>query len=319
MEKNADPHLIAEDTSRLEAREHETVPQSVAFAIEALRRDNVALLRGVEQDDADDVMYQVAGGFDLSDQLEIQAGFADFRGHRKRATRFFMTVNTRGDYQVIPAHSEGSHSIGMQLAGFYCFENSTDGGESILMNVAPDSAAWQQVRELTHRGIARDGPLTREASLRARATYGIETTSTALDEGDQVLATLDSTIPGLEVHRVLARARPVHGRILGREQYAYWDSIASYDFDAGEAFIELLRSNRILRNAQVALGVEALDNAYERRVWRSGVDYAALFRCKLTARLAPGELLIQNNVSWTHATCNWTPGSGVRRVVAAFA
>ncbi|MGK8893961.1 hypothetical protein [Burkholderia gladioli] len=69
MEKNAGPHLIAEDTSRLEAREHETVPQSVAFAIEALRRDNVALLRGVEQDDADDVMYQVAGGFDLSDQL----------------------------------------------------------------------------------------------------------------------------------------------------------------------------------------------------------------------------------------------------------
>jgi hypothetical protein len=319
MEITAVPHRITEDNSRLEVAQHATIAQSVEFARAALRRDSVALLKDVGQDDADTIMFEVAASFALSDQLEIQAGFADFHGHRKRATRYFMTVNTRDDYQFIPAHSEGTHTIGMQLAAFYGFENSTDGGASVLMNVDADSPAWADVREVAYRGIARNGPLTREAALRARAVYGLESTSEQLADGDQVLATVDSTIPGLEVLRVLAKARPVHSRILERDLYAYWDSIASYDFASGEGFHALLQASGLLRNSEPPLGIEALDNAFKRRVWRSTVDYPALFRCRLTARIAPGDLLIQNNVTWTHSTCNWTPGSGVRRVVAAFA
>jgi hypothetical protein len=30
-------------------------------------------------------------------------------------------------------------------------------------------------------------------------------------------------------------------------------------------------------------------------------------------------LIIQNNLTWTHAVNNWSPGSGLRKVAAAFA
>lgn len=318
MEHRSAGCCIIEDSSRFSETRHETVEASVRFASLSLRKDSVALIRGVNEDEADAIMFEVAEQFGLSDQLEIQAGFAEFRGHRKRSSRYFMTVNERRHYQFIPPHSEGTSSVGMQLAALYCIENTTDGGESILMNVNSESAEWDRLREVAYRGIARQGPLTREASLRARAMFGLESSAERLDD-EQVLSPVESGIEGLDVYRVLAKPKRVRCKILDRDLFAYWDSIASYDFDSGEAYLNLLRTEGLLKNSEPELGIDSLDNAYERRVWRSGVDYPSLFRCKLTIKLAPRDLVIQNNVTWTHSTCNWTPESGVRQVVVAFA
>lgn len=319
METTSHAQPVAEDLSRLGTIRHESTPRSAQFACDALRRDSVTLLREVDHEDADAIVHEVAERLDLAEQLEIQAGFADFRGHRKRANQYFMTVNSRSDYQFIPPHSEGTSAVGMQLAAFYCLENTTDGGASILMNVDSESPAWDRLREVVYRGISRGGPLTREAILRARAVYGLETTANALDPDDEVLAREDSGIPNLDVYRVLARPKPIRCRILDRDLFAYWDSIASHDFTSGEEFLGLLRASGLLRNADAQSSVETLDNAYQRRVWSSGVAYTALFKCKLTVKMAPGDLIILNNITWTHATSNWSPGSGVRQVIAAFA
>jgi len=55
------------------------------------------------------------------------------------------------------------------------------------------------------------------------------------------------------------------------------------------------------------------------QVWNSGVDYSKVFRCKITRKLAPGDLIIQNNLTWVHSSSNWSPGSGTRKVAASFA
>jgi hypothetical protein len=35
--------------------------------------------------------------------------------------------------------------------------------------------------------------------------------------------------------------------------------------------------------------------------------------------MAGGDLVIYNNLTWAHSVANWSPDSGTRRVIAAFA
>ncbi|AJK49818.1 hypothetical protein BGL_2c17510 [Burkholderia plantarii] len=138
-------------------------------------------------------------------------------------------------------------------------------------------------------------------------------------DDDRILTEHATEIAGLTVYTVLATPRRVPSRILERDSYAYWDKVAGADFDSASEFLRLLKEDGLLRQQGEALAIEQLDTVSDRRVWHSGVKYADLFRCKLTHRLRAGDLLLQNNVTWSHATSNWTPGSGVRQVAAAFA
>jgi hypothetical protein len=311
---------VPETPSRLRATRHARVDASADFACAGLEDDAAVVLHGVGLQDADAVMLEVARRLGLDEQLEIQAGFAEFRGHRKRASRYFMTVNARGGYQFIPPHSEGTRSSAMRLAAFHCVENTTDGGASILMNVDSDGPAWARLREVAYRGIAADpSAVGRQARMQARAVYGLESVSSALAPDDEVLSAVDSAIPGIEILRVLSRPVPIRCPFADREVLPYWDSIASHDFDSGREYLGLLRAGGLLRNGEPALGIEQLDNAHERRLWSSGATFPELFRARVTVKLGPGDLVIQNNLTWTHSTSNWTPGSGVRTVLAAFA
>jgi len=57
-----------------------------------------------------------------------------------------MSVNERNDYQFIPPHSEGNHLMNMQLAAFFCYENSTDGGVTVLLNINETFNEWHKLR-----------------------------------------------------------------------------------------------------------------------------------------------------------------------------
>ena len=91
--------------------------------------------QNLSQDAAEKLLLEVARRLGLAERLELQASFAGYMGHRQRVGQYSMSVNARDDYQFIPPHSEGDSFMGMQLAAFYCFENSTDAGEPILFNV----------------------------------------------------------------------------------------------------------------------------------------------------------------------------------------
>jgi hypothetical protein len=312
---------VPEDTSRLRVAEYDSRRINVQSALSLLREDCVVLVRKVGPDQADQVVSDVAEGLGLSDSLKLQAAFATFKGHRVNVGEYFMTVNNRNDYQFIPPHSEGNSFVNMQLASFFCYENSTDGGETILMNLDPDASheVWGRLREKVMRGRVGDRQLSRQELLRARGLYNINLPADTLKPDDQILREYVTEFPGLTVVDVLAKPQRAHSCILDRDLYAYWDSVGSIDVDSAPQFESLLRSCGLIREPAGGLKLQELDNAANRRVWSSAVSYKDIFRSKLTVRLEPGDLIIQNNLTWTHSASNWSPGSGTRSIAACFA
>jgi hypothetical protein len=310
--------VVPEDASRLLTLHQVSGGIDSDALVSALKRDQVVLVRNVEPAEADDIVSKVAQAFDLKAALEMQAAFADFQGHRKRASKYYMTVNRRADYQFITPHSEGTSFINMQLASFYCYENTTDGGETIVFNVDSASRAWDSLRETVTRARLAGRALTRGDIAKAKI-YGVNLPEDLLND-EEVIRETSATIriPGLEFFEALARPKQTYSKILDQKVFGYWDSVASIDLDAVSQYAELLRCCDLLKQPASGLELTQLDNAWSRRIRGSGVKYSQLFRCKLTHKLGAKDLLIQNNLTWAHSVSNWTPGSGIRKVTAAF-
>src|SRR5262249_10882381 len=169
--------------------------------MEWLRKDGVVFVKNLNSTDADRLMLKIASGFVLGDSLELQAGFAAHQGHRYNIGQYFMSVNKRGDYQFIPPHSEGNSFTGMQLAAFFCYENSTDGGETILMNIDDSSEMWPLLRESVSRGRMASGSLGSREIARARGLYRLNMPADELRNDDRILEERSTEIPGLTLFR----------------------------------------------------------------------------------------------------------------------
>jgi hypothetical protein len=310
---------VPEDPRRLIIVEQDGRAVDIDLVIESLRKDLVVLIRNVGADWSDNVIYAVADRLDLSDSLKLQAACAGFLRHRDNIGKYFMTVNRRDNYQFISPHSEGNSFIGMQLASFFCFENSTDGGETILMNIDDSSESWQAMRERVTRGRIGSRTLATREISRARAQYQVNLPADVLKDDDLILQERRTEIPDLSIVDALAKPKRVYSRILKRNSYVYWDSVASIDFDSASEYVRLLRRCGLLKEPPSSLKLSEMDNAAGRRIWYSGVKYSQLFKCKITRKLAPGDLVIQNNLTWTHAVSNWSPSSGTRTLAASFA
>jgi hypothetical protein len=309
---------IPEDATRLLTLQSYHHTFELATIIDALKRDSVVLVQDVSPDDADSILQRVSDAVGLLASLQLQSTFAAFWGHRRRVGKFLMTVNERGDCQYIPPHSEGDSFTNVQLASFYCFENTTDGGETIALNVDDSSEAWQSLREKVVRLVPGSRRMTAGELARARGLYHLQSLNATLED-DQILCEAKSDLPGVLLNEVLTRARRTRSVILNRESHVYWDSVSSIDFDSWHAYERLLKHSGLIKNIEKTAERRSLDNAVHRRIWSSGVDHSKLFRCKITYKLRRGDLLLQNNITWAHAVANWRSNSGVRRVAAAFA
>jgi hypothetical protein len=117
----------------------------------------------------------------------------------------------------------------------------------------------------------------------------------------------------------LSKPRQTYSLLLKRHIYVYWDSIERMDLDSAEEFYRFLRSQGLLRVPPGGMDLKALDDSAADRVGHFGSRYRLLFKRKITRKLRPGDFIIQNNLTWCHSVSNWTPGSGTRKVVAAFA
>ena len=318
MAKSGTAMSVPENLGRLRIVEHDGGGFDVDVVAESLRQDSVIIIRDLRPEQADNCVYEVARSFGLTDALRLQAGFAGFLGHRYSIGKHFMSVNSRNEYQFITPHSEGRSSTGMQLACFFCSENSTNGGDSILMNVNDSSTAWQSLRESVTKGKLGSRRLAKHEIVRARMLYRVHLPADVLRDDDQILHERRTEIADLTIAEVLAKPRRTYSCVLNREVYAYSDSVASIDFDCAGEYARLLRQCGLLREPDGGLELSQMDAAANRRVWHSGVDFSHLFNCKITCRLAPGELLICNNMTWAHSASNWSPGYGRREGVGCF-
>lgn len=309
---------IPEDHARLSTLNYETADLT-DVVLEGLKEDKVVLVQGVSPENADRVLASVAEALNLREQLEIQAGFASIQGHRDNIGTYFMSVNKRSGYQFIPPHSEGTQFTNMQLASFYCYENTTDGGENIMLNINSSSPVWQYMKQVGTKVDAGNYKLTPAQIASAKMMLQVNLPDDFLSDSDEVISQRKSPMPGIKLYNVLSPARKSYSTILDRDVYVYWDNMASTDFDSGKEFYRLLNDCKLLREPPAGLSSDKMDNANPRRVWSSGIGYRDLFCSRITRKLQPGELVIQNNLTWVHSTANWTPSTGTRKVAAAFA
>jgi hypothetical protein len=178
---------------------------------------------------------------------------------------------------------------------------------------------WESLRENTMRGRLSSGSLVAHEILRIRGLYRLDLPADLLSDDDQILKEHRTEIPGFTLLEVMARLKRTHSRLLERKVYVLWDTIASADFDLAQQYSDLLRQAALLREPENGLELHVMDRTVKRHRWHSGVDYSQLFACKITHKMAPGDLILMNNMTWTHSAANWSPKSGVRRITASFA
>lgn len=308
---------INEDSSLLlvESKENPLLCQA---AIESLRDDLVILVEQLTIPEAEGILSQITAALDLQDSLRIQAGFATMLGHRENISESFMTVNRREDYQFISAHSEGSRAAGIQFASFYCLENSTDGGDTILFHVDDDRVGWQKLRELARKIDVGSRQLTPGQASILKMRYKIVVPNDIIGENDTIIRELPSVFGDIKTFEVLTNAKTSFSKILNRPVHSYWDSVASIDSSCAKEYISFLQNMDLLRWPSSGISLSQLDNCASRRIWESGVMFEDLFQGIIHRRLRPGDLILYNNLTWAHSATNWTPGSGTRSVIAAF-
>jgi hypothetical protein len=286
----------------------------------ALRADNVIWLHDIKANQADEIMQDVATQLGILDGLSLQAEYASFHGHRKRIGKYFMTVTGRNAHEYITPHSEGNSTIKMQLAAFYCFENTTDGGDTILFKINNYGKCWSNLREM-RRKYRRDPQktITRSVTLQARGQYQLDLDKDEVDERDIVVREHECAIDGLVLVDVLAAPRTTHSIILDSEVFAYWSTIGNIDTTCAAEFDRVLRESFLLKEPAAGSSLSQCDTYADRRIWTSNVAFSDIFTCKVIVKLTGGDLIIHNNLSWAHSASNWTAGSGERKMAAAFA
>lgn len=308
---------VPEDRSRLLVLAREDRFSRQGAMINALKEDQVVLVQNMKPEEASALMLSISQEFGLADSLNLQAAFASSLGHRENVGQYYMTVNRRNDYQFVSPHSEGGSFTNLQLASFYCYENSSDGGETILMNIRQTTDLWETLREKVNRGKSTR-PLTPAEILQIRVLLRLNMPEDTLGDDDEIISE-NKVSPFFSAYKALAKPRKTFSQVLQRDLFAFWTTVESTDRDSAHEFFNLLKDHGLLKIPPHGVRVEELDDEESNRIRHFGSRYDELFSSKIIHKLQPGEFFILNNLSWTHAVNNWTPGSGTRKVVAAFA
>jgi len=313
---------IPEGAHRLEIIDSEAHASEPDLIERWLKNDSVVLLQQVKQEKIDDLIAGVADRFGLRSGLELQASFAAIKNHRRNISRYYMSVNARKEYQCILPHCEGGSFANLQLVSFFCYENTTDGGHTILLNIDETSQVWSSLREQVKRGRVANRKITEAEISRARMKYHLQLPEDYLKEGDRVLREQATDVEGLTIVDALVMPRKTHSKILDKELFAFWSSMKSTEANLHHDFVSLLRRWGIYIEPPPEAEIhqkEASGSREERAQQDRRTLYEKLFKYKVVRKLEPGDLLIMNNQTWTHAANNWSPGSGVRRIGVAIA
>lgn len=286
---------------------------------EILSKDKVALIQGATPEDADRLIFGIASEFKLTEELETQAGFASIHGHRRNVGKYFMSVNERGEYNFIPPHSEGNRGMNMQLSSFYCYENNTDGGETILWGMGDDEDVWSEMKEFKYKVKTARNNLTKTEIAILKMTCEVDWPKDVVKEGDEVVFLMDTPVADVFRYVVLEPARKSYSKILGADRFVCWDTVGNVDRDIAKEFVKALQKVGLFKAPHGLDDFSGLDCSNHRKVWSSGIRLPSIFNRAIVRKLRQRELVVMNNMTWAHSACGWTPGTGVRKLVAAFA
>ncbi len=318
-----DHHLyddeVMENKAMLLELNHTKDRFDVDQVINGLKSDFVVLVKNVDPESVDDMMLKVSEEFGIEDNLKLQASYASLLGRRDRIGKFYMTPNMRSEYQFIPPHSESTRLANMQLASLYCYENTMVGGENVLMHVDDSSPCWGFLKEKTARIKPGETPLTQSEIAKLRAMLSIDPLQDILSPDDEILKKYDTNHTNFEIYDVLTTPKKSFSKILQKEVHTYWSNIAGVDHDSAKEYLRLLKKCNLFIQPPEPKQVSDLDSVAHRRIYHSGLKFSDLFTDKITHKLQAGDLIFQNNLTWTHSANNYLPNSGCRNIAVAFA
>ncbi|MCF6442196.1 hypothetical protein L1077_22475 [Pseudoalteromonas luteoviolacea] len=294
-----------------------TLSKYLIDIVDSLKQDKAILINDVSFKDANKLMLELAKIFNLQDSLELNSNFSSTLEYRQKVGKYFMTVNKRKDYQFVAPHSEGSSKLGIQLAAFYSVDNTTDGGETVLFKTNHSSDCIKGLKENLAKGKILK-KLSSADLTKIKILSRLSFPEDALTDGDEVLSEKEYK-EGFVYCETLVKTRAVKSVILNKEVYPYFDSIERIDSDSPQEYLTFLKNVSLFKEPESDFDFSLIDDSHHNRIGSFGSKYNELFEGVLIKKLTKRQMLICNNLTWCHSVANWTPGSGVRKVVAAFA
>lgn len=277
---------------------------------EALSKNKLILIRAFSFEKSSILFKELVDHYSLADSYEIQMQFAvHMMMDRQPIDDVAVTVNNRGPFQIIQAHSEGDSTSQLDLFGLHCKKNAETGGENIL-SLINQSADYSKL-------IAKEKAIIGK-NLTEADIYTIRGEHWDAKEVISQCHTPYKVLSESPKGKVIVRnvpVKPSKSVISNEELYTYWDNITVHDHAFHQYHYDLLKELNILNenstNADYTtyMHIEA-DSDWAPADTRSGEieETSKLFDRHIVHKMQPDDFLIFNNRAWTHAVNNWVDG-----------
>jgi hypothetical protein len=273
-----------------------------------IEANKLGILRKVDFDTASTIFRELAAHYELEDSYDLQMQLVvHMMEDREPIDDLAVTVNDRGPFQIIQAHSEGDSQSPLELFGLYCKKNCENGGENILSFIN-QNADMSQLK------------------AKEKAIYGTDLNEEDIHELKRHHRDAKEVITELPTHfrtlfenekgKVITRTNPLQASksaISGKLLKSLWDNVTVHDQSFHEYHYELLKEIGILQgdlgeDYKNYMHVEK-DSDWAPADTKSGSieDTSQLFDYHIVHKMEAGDFLLFNNRAWTHAVNNWAP------------
>jgi Taurine catabolism dioxygenase TauD, TfdA family. len=288
----------------------ESADLDIAQITEALAKNKLVLIRSFSFEKSSVLFRELVDHYNLTDSYEIQMQFVvHMMMDRQPIDDVAVTVNDRGPYQIIQAHSEGDSTSQLDLFGLHCKKNAETGGENIL-SLINQSADYSKL-------VAKEKAIVGE-NLTEDDIYAIRGNHLDAKEVISTCPTPHKVLSESPKGKVVVRNVPVKASksiIANKELVTYWDNVTVHDHSFHQHHYDLLKELNILNENTVNSDYKAYMHIEADSDWapadtRSGEveETSNLFDRHIVHKMQADDFLLFNNRAWTHAVNNWVDG-----------
>jgi hypothetical protein len=291
----------------------------ISKVIGAVRRNQLVLVPSISFEQSGMLFQAIVNECGLGDSYDLQMKYvAHMLSGRTPIKNVAVSVNHRGAFEIIQAHSEGDTTSPLDLFGLYCVENADSGGQNIL-SLVNQTADHSNLR--AKEKVVVGGELSRKEIAELRR--GHLDAKVVLEHCPSPCRVLTDTGRGKVVVRLMP-VLPAQSGITGENVVTYWDNVTVHDHAFHRHQFELLQHLGILRT-DLGADYERYMHVEEYSPWAPADSDSGdvrqtsrLFSCHVVHKMNPGDFLIFHNRAWTHSVNNW-PSNETRNLYAMYA
>lgn len=309
IDKQAEEHLVVITHANLH----------LEFIRQALSNNKLVLIKSANFEKATNIFSELVDSYGLRNSYDLQMQYVvHMIAGREALDDVAVTVNEREHYQFIQAHSEGDSSSPLDILALHCTQNATSGGEN-LFSLINQSADHSKLRAKEKVIVGTD---LNEAELRSLRMHHRDAT-VQMDKFPEQGRVLLEYGRGSIVVRTTP-LQPTYSLLSDKEVITYWDNVTVHDHAFHRHQFELLVHLGIFHHLKDT-DYKSYMHLEDDSDWApantnsgSTEETAKLFSSHVLYKMEPGDLLMLNNKTWTHAVNNWPP-TETRKLSAMYA